>query len=151
MNINVYAMCMLMLVMKNLKRRHTCIVCSFLVHRVLPYNSHTTSTLGSRCLRIMHTNTDWVISKFILDDSLTTTVVPKGLSSFGRNTLWLNITSFNLTCKWISAHICKLLDLSILIEVLYWVWYCVAFARGEVSDYWVFYWWMCGLHSYASR
>ena len=50
----------------------------------------------------------------------------KWLSSFGRNTLLLNITRFNLTCKWISAHICKLLDLSILIEVLYWVWYCVA-------------------------
>ena len=52
---------------------------SFLILHDLLYNSHTTSTLGSKCLRIMHTNMDWVISKLTLDDSWTTTVVPKGL------------------------------------------------------------------------
>ena len=59
---------MLLLVTKNSERRHTCNVIVPSSFFVTCFIIHTTSTLGSKCLRIMHTNMDWVISKLILDD-----------------------------------------------------------------------------------
>ncbi len=60
MNINIYAMCLLMLVIKNSEETaYVQCLCSFLFIATCFYISHTTSTLASRyylCLRIMHTN-----------------------------------------------------------------------------------------------